>query len=394
MDVTFITTAALVMGLLALSALIFYLGALALGYFAGFRRPDFSAAQPRTRFVFIVPAHNEESGIATTVGSLLGVRYPRQLFEVVVIADNCSDKTAARAIDAGARCLQRQDSELRGKGYALRWAFNELLSEQQDAFVVIDADSIVSPNFLTSLDHRLRSGQQVVQSYYGISNPDASILTYLFQVGNLIENKLYWQPKDALRWPVFLRGNGMCFSREVVASYPWDAFSITEDTEYGIMLIQKGIRVHFAPEIRVDACQPETLRQAFDQRVRWAAGNSTLTKVRALRMIGSGIIRADFPTFELGWSLVANSRPLLLLGNLLLLLLCIPLGNQMLLLWSISLLCAQFLYIGLGVALNGFSGQKLLRLILSPFYLGWLCFVSILGAFGFRKNQWVRTSRS
>jgi cellulose synthase/poly-beta-1,6-N-acetylglucosamine synthase-like glycosyltransferase len=384
----------IISGLSCLTALILYLWFFAIVYFVTSRLYTPTTEGPHSRFVFVVPAHNEESGITATVKSLLSVSYTRALFDVVVVADNCTDGTAEQARIAGAECIERFDKDLRGKGYALHMAFNKLIPRGYDAFIVIDADSIISENFLSVLDVRLSRGEQVIQGYYGMSNPDASILTYLFQVGNLIENKLYWIPKQAFGLPIILRGNGMCFAREIVEKFPWNAFSITEDTEYGMMLTDNGIRIHFADDIGVYACQPETLQQAFAQRVRWAAGNSTLTKGRAVKMMVSGLFQNNLATLDLGISLIAGSRPLLLMANILFLIISFIFSSQIVVCWAGSLLAAQVLYIGLGVALNGFTLQKMSRLFLSPCYLAWLCIISLLGAVGFRKNQWVRTTRS
>ena len=384
----------LVVGLVGLTGLVLYLWFFALAYFVTGKSEISAAINPVSHFVFVVPAHDEESGITATVQSLLNVCYPRALFDVVVIADNCTDRTAEMARALGVECIERNDEHLRGKGYALRHAFAELVTRGYDAFLVIDADSVVSPNFLSALDLRLRRGERVVQAYYGMSNPDASILTYLFQVGNLIENKLFWEPKDTFRLPILLRGNGMCFAREIVEKFPWSAFSIVEDTEYGLLLINNGIRIHFAAEIGVYACQPETLQQAFAQRVRWASGNATLTKGRAVKLILSGFAIRRYALIDLGLSLIAGSRPLLLLANLALLGLSLVFASPAYDCWASSLLLAQILYIGLGVALNGFSLLKMGRLMLSPFYLAWLCLVSLLGLVGFHKNQWNRAARS
>jgi len=383
----------LIIGLSGLTALVLYLWLFAVLYFVTGKRDVLEAIEPKSRFVFVVPAHNEETGITATVRSLSSVSYPRALFDIVVVADNCTDRTAELAGNAGAECIERHNTSLRGKGYALSHAFNELMPRRYDAFIVIDADSIVSTNFLSCLDVRLGQGEQVVQAYDGMSNPDASILTYLFQVGNLIENKLYWEPKQVLGLPIFLRGNGMCFSREILEKYSWNAFSITEDTEYGLMLVTNGIRVHFASEIGVYAHQPESIQQAFAQRVRWASGNSTLTKGRAIKLISSGVIQCSLKLIDLGLSLIVGSRPLLLVVNIMLLVSAF-FSTPGIMYWAGLLLLAQILYIGLGIALNGISQQKMLHLFLSPIYLAWLCLVSLLGLVGFRKNQWVRTTRS
>src|SRR6266542_4065665 len=106
------------------------------------RLPTRLADKPTVRFAVVVPAHNEEEGIAATIKSLLALDYPHNQFVVTVVADNCSDETAARAEKAGARVLVRHDVERRGKGYALAYAF-ERLAPQVDAIVVVDADTLV-----------------------------------------------------------------------------------------------------------------------------------------------------------------------------------------------------------------------------------------------------------
>lgn len=384
----------LIIGLSGLTALVLYLWFFAVLYFVNGKRDVFATIEPQSRFVFIVPAHNEETGITATVRSLSSVSYPKELFDVVVVADNCTDGTAEQARNAGAECIERHNTSLRGKGYALRHAFNILMPRRYDAFVVIDADSIVSSNFLSILDTRLNRGDQVLQAYYGLSNPDASILTYLFQVGNLIENKLFWIPKDKLGLPIILRGNGMCFAYAILENYPWTAFSIVEDTEYGLTLTKNNIKIQFVSDIGVYAQQPETLQQAFAQRVRWASGNATLAKGRAIKLISSGVMLRSFKLIDLGISLIVGSRPLLLVVNIILLVLASVFSTPGIVYWAGLLLLVQILYIGLGIALNGISQQKMLHLFLSPLYLAWLCMVSLLGLVGFRKNQWVRTTRS
>src|SRR4051794_23950040 len=104
---------------LALAALPVLLAALYLGVLATLsrRRAEPTRRYPTTRFDVLVPAHDEEAGIAATVASLRAIDYPRALFRVIVIADNCTDDTAARAADAGALVRERNDAGRRGKGY-------------------------------------------------------------------------------------------------------------------------------------------------------------------------------------------------------------------------------------------------------------------------------------
>ena len=139
--------------------------------------------RPHLRFDIVVPAHNEESGIGQTVASLLAVDYPRGLFRLFVVADNCADRTAQRAAEAGAQVLVRSDPDHRGKGYTLAYAFTRSLSDGfADAIVVVDADSLVSDNLLLAFASRLEKGASVLQADYGVRNPSSSWRTRMMTI--------------------------------------------------------------------------------------------------------------------------------------------------------------------------------------------------------------------
>ena len=128
----------------------------------------------RRKFAVVVPAHNEESGIARCVAGLSAAareavgpawdNRPDGPLAIVVVADNCADATAARAREAGARVLERTDTERRGKGYALEFAFGRLLAEGYDAVAVVDADTVVEPNVLAAMCGLLAEGADAVQT--------------------------------------------------------------------------------------------------------------------------------------------------------------------------------------------------------------------------------------
>ena len=130
---------------------------------------------PRTRFLVLIPAHNEEALLPATLDSLALLDYPRELYAVHVVADNCDDRTAeiARLKGAGATRIEvheRHDPQLRGKGHALRWLLERLWAagEPHDAVVILDADSVVTPNFLRAMAARLERGERVIQAYYAV----------------------------------------------------------------------------------------------------------------------------------------------------------------------------------------------------------------------------------
>jgi 1,2-diacylglycerol 3-beta-glucosyltransferase len=351
------------------------------------------------KFAFVVPAHNEAEGIQETLRSLQGVTYPKDHFDIVVVADNCTDATAQISREMATTVLERQSETAKGKGFALKYAFQTLLPHDYDAFVVIDADSIVDENFLSVINSYFVSGYRVVQASCGILNAEATPLTYLFYIGNVLENHLFYEGKRRLGFPSILRGNGMCFSREIIESYPWDAFSVVEDTEYAIKLLREGIDIPFASDALLYARQPENLEQAHSQRVRWASGNMKMTKGFAFKLIMEGIYKRNLFLADTGLSLLVLSKPFLFL--LTFLMGFIALFNsfffqsvQVISYWALGLCAAQFVYIFLGIILGGLDSHKIKFLVKSPFYFGWMIFIVILGMFGYRANSWVRTKRS
>ena len=133
------------------------------------------------RLTVVVPAHNEELLVGRCVRSLLAQQYPRAAFDVVVVADNCNDRTPEVAAEAGARVLVRENLQVRGKGAALRHAFDILVNEsaRPDAIVVVDADSVAEPTLLRGLAARLGAGAEVVQANYQALREGVSMIAEL-----------------------------------------------------------------------------------------------------------------------------------------------------------------------------------------------------------------------
>ena len=255
------------------------------------------------RFRVIVPSHDEEQGIGDTVKSLLAIDYPQQSFSVLVIADNCNDATASRAREAGAEVLERKDAELRGKGYALLHAF-ERLPQDVDAVVVIDADTLVSPNILRAFSSRLAAGAHAVQADYAVRNPHQSWRTRLIAVAFGAFHVVRGRGRERLGLSAGLRGNGMCFSTEILRKVAHDAFSIVEDVEYGIRLGEAGCRVHYADDAHVYGEMVSSATAARSQRTRWEGGRTALRKAHGVRLVKRGLAQRDRVLFDLGFDLL------------------------------------------------------------------------------------------
>ncbi len=234
------------------------------------------------RVTLLVPAHDEVALVARCVDSLLSQSYPRSRYEVVVIADNCTDDTAAVARRAGARVLVRDDPSLVGKGRALRWAMDLLLAADAppEAIGVVDADSIADPGFLAGLVEEYRRGWPVIQGEY-LALPDtSSTRAELRGAAFLLFHRVRFAGRAALGLPCSLVGNGMLFDAALLRAHPWDAFSSAEDVEFSVDLRLAGIRPRFAPGARISAPVSSAGRAARTQRLRWEGGRLHVVRSR------------------------------------------------------------------------------------------------------------------
>jgi cellulose synthase/poly-beta-1,6-N-acetylglucosamine synthase-like glycosyltransferase len=262
-----------------------YLDLLAAAAFADL--PSGGLVPPTSRLVVLVPAHNEADFIGRCLGSLKSQDYPPNLFQVAVIADNCTDATASIAASMGARVLERNDPAAPGKGPALRWAMDQLLAEPDppDAVAVVDADTVASPGLLTALASRLEAGAEAVQGEYLALTDDDSPGATLRATGFLLFHKVRFSGRAALGLPCNLVGNGMLFSRGLLEDMPWAAFTSAEDLEYSVDLRLAGYRPVYAHDACLRAPLPSGGRAASVQRLRWEGGRFHVVRTRLPKLL-------------------------------------------------------------------------------------------------------------
>jgi cellulose synthase/poly-beta-1,6-N-acetylglucosamine synthase-like glycosyltransferase len=249
-------------------------------------RPEGVARVPIRKLAVVIPAHNESLNIASCVASLAECMRPQTLtgFDIVVIADNCTDDTASVARKAGARVIERSDESQRGKGYALRYGFDRLAAETFEAFLIIDADTIVEPNLLAEVVKLLEGGADGVQARYGVLNPEASIRTRLMNTALMAFNILRPRGRERLGLSVGILGNGFALTSSALNAVPYDAHSIVEDLEYSLRIVQSGRRIAFADDTAVRAMMPIAGRGAETQRARWEGGRFSMIAQNAPRL--------------------------------------------------------------------------------------------------------------
>lgn len=355
------------------------------------------AQSPRNRFVIIIPAHNESSCIEATLRNLRQLNYPKALFDIVVVADNCDDDTYEKAAAMADQVYQRNDKKHIGKGYAIQWILERLDFDNCEIAVITDADTLLSEDFLNEMNNTFLSGAQVVQSYYGMSNPGKNLFTHFFFITNTMRNLFCFWAKWKVGLSVPLVGSGMCFSISILKNFKWTAFSITEDHEYYAFLAQQGIRVDFCPAARVFTHHTTTIRHATSQRLRWYGGKYVSIYRYGIKLFLDGIKSFSVLTLDAGLELLMPHMALLVNLNLLGMLCWMLLKEHLSLVPMIalgSLLFLQMLYFMAGIVRTKNVVRSMKSLFLVPIILCWGLFLDFLALSGFRRKQWIRTERN
>lgn len=350
-------------------------------------------AQPRT--AILVPAHNEASGIRPVLEELLP-----QLVEgdrLVVIADNCTDETAAIARSTGAIVIERHDSEKRGKGYALDYGMSYLAADPPEVVTIVDADCLAHPGSLAQIAERASASQRPVQALYLMERPanpqpKDAVSALAFTVKNLVRPL----GLDRLGFPCLLTGTGMAFPWSVLHQVKLASGNIVEDMQLGIDLAVAGQPPLFCGEARVTGLLPQQASAAKSQRTRWEHGHlqTLLKQVPSLLKQAIQQKRQDLLVIALDLAV----PPLSLLVLLWLTAASLALGAAVLgitNLPAVILAVEGFLLFSAIIAAWGKYGRAdlpALTLLAVPFYILWK--IPLYFAFLVRpQTKWVRTDR-
>ncbi|HHY06847.1 MAG TPA: glycosyltransferase family 2 protein [Clostridia bacterium] len=282
--------------ILALVAVYFFI--LGMSGLVQFRVPK--VYNPQKKFAVVIPAHNEELVISSLIDNLMTLDYPKKLYDVFVIADNCNDNTANMARSHGAIVYERTNLEQKGKGYALEWFFAKLynLPQKYDAVVIFDADNLVDPYFLKHMNNRLCDGAKIVQGYIDAKNPQDTWVTASFAMAFWVANRMLQLARYNLGLSNYLGGTGMAISLDVLREIGWGATSLTEDLEFSLKALLHGYKTTWAHEAVVYDEKPLTFKQAWNQRKRWALGHVELFRTYSFRFIKEAIRQKNIVLFD------------------------------------------------------------------------------------------------
>ncbi|MEH6757979.1 MAG: glycosyltransferase family 2 protein [Parasphingorhabdus sp.] len=341
----------------------------------------------------LVPAHNEASGIATTVKAL---QFAAPDCRIVVVADNCTDETAGLAERAGAETIIRSDIDHRGKGFALAFGRDFLAKNPPDAVIVIDADCRLSAGSATRLIEKAVISGEPVQSINLLEAPaSASPLVGISNFAMLVKNLVRARGLGRIGGGVLLFGTGMAFPWELFAKLDLATSDAVEDLQLGLSLAKQGVRVSFEDGALVTS-PAASVADSKGQRSRWEHGFLQAAAQNGLPLLLAGLRQRSKHLFTIGAHMLVPPLAMLMLLSL-----CALAGVGIISLWSgqfgplwllffsyvVALIILFAAWWREGRAVLGF--QSLLRV---PFYIVWKIPI-YLGFFTSRQTVWNRTRR-
>ncbi len=246
-----------------------------------FTTRKFAPAQKQHRFAILVAARNEETVIGNLIESVKHQDYPQELLDVFVVADNCTDNTAVVATRAGAICYERQDPEHRTKGFALQYLVERIRRDygidHYEGYFIFDADNLLKQDYVSRMNDAFDAGEKVVTSYRNIKNYDTNWISASYGIHWLRTIRKEHRARSIFRSATRVQGTGYLFSSELIRD-GWQFTSLTEDRAFCAEAVANGYRISYNHLAEFYDEQPEDLRIALRQRLRWAKGNLIVTK--------------------------------------------------------------------------------------------------------------------
>jgi len=306
--------------LLAIPTTVFFIEVVAAIALAQQDYPVPPGNRPRQRVAVLLPAHNESTGILPTLADItVQIRAGDRL---LVVADNCTDDTAAVAAAAGAEVVDRNEPERKEKGYALAWGLRHLGADPPEIVIIIDADCRVAEGVFDRLAAACAATHRPVQALDLMTAPNGSSI-------NVKVAEFAWRVKNwvrplglrALGLPCQLMGTGMALPWDVISSAHLASGSIVEDLKLGLDLTVAGIPPIFCPFPGVSSDFPLTVEGTQRQRLRWEQGQIKAIVTMVPRLFFLAIVRADLNLLAL--ALDAAVPPLSLLAMLVMVMLAV-----------------------------------------------------------------------
>ena len=277
------------------------------------KRKKFTCRNENHRIAVLIAARNEENVIGQLLDSIHAQKnYPMDHVDIYVGADNCTDDTARVARERGAIVFERHDTVHVGKGYVL----NEMLQrikrpgrKHYDAYLVLDADNILDPNFISEIEKVYSSGYEIVTCYRNSKNYGDNWISAGYALWFLRESRYLNGARYTIGSSCAVSGTGFAFTREILDRIgSWHFFLLTEDIEFTIDNVVHGEKIGYCREAVLYDEQPTTFRQSWNQRLRWSKGYLQVFRGYGARLL-RGAARGSFSCYDMAAGHYAGFRP-------------------------------------------------------------------------------------
>ena len=251
----------------------------------------------------LISARNESAVIGQLIDSIKAQDYPTDKLITFVVADNCTDNTADIARERGAIVYKRDDLEKIGKGYALDFLLGKIGDDfgasSIDAFIVLDADNILDSGYVRAMNQMLCDGYKITTSYRNSKNYSDNWISAAYGLWFMREARFLNCSRYLIDSSCAVSGTGFLFSRELIEKFGgWKFFLLTEDIEFTVNCILSGEKVGYCEDAVLYDEQPITLRQSWNQRLRWSKGFLQVWAKYGRRLV-RGIFKGSFSCYDM-----------------------------------------------------------------------------------------------
>lgn len=251
-------------------------------------------AKEKHKVGVIICAKDEAEVIGRTIKCLNNLNYPKNKYEIIVMADNCTDNTAdiARSLSGEVKVKVVERHEKDKKKHTVGWALNYLFEQIKDEienfefFVRFDADNVPDKDYLNKMNDAFEAGAKLAKGYNHATNLTQNVISGVSGLWYIRDSRFNCQARSALHTDVFLLGGGMMFSAEVIKEDKgWHATGISEDTEFTIWNMDKKRKIEYVPQAIVYEDQPSTLNDLYRRNVRMGNGLHKLFWTKGLKCL-------------------------------------------------------------------------------------------------------------
>lgn len=340
------------------------------------------------KYGIVIAARNEAAVIGQLIESVWAQNYPKNLIEIFVVADNCTDDTAAIARNLGAHVWERHHKEQVGKGYALDFLFKRIQKGAVDAFIVFDADNLLSENYLLEMNETFSEGHSVITSYRNSKNYGSSWVSAGQSLWFLKESQYINRSRSLLNSGCAISGTGFLVSASLIEQIGgWPYHTLVEDIEFSVVQAIAGNKIAYCEKAIFFDEQPVAFSQSVVQRLRWSKGFYQVFFKYKKDLVAAVFAQNSFYAFDM----LMKVLPIKFLAATLMLLNLLA-NDYGLVLAGMARLCAFFFLSGLLTLITEWrqihagAWQKISSLLTFPFFV--FTFIPIAFIAAFAKIEW------